>query len=52
MKRRELDGALLFAHMIVADSDANIAMTQGRNYFIRKRSPESLSRHEIDLILC
>jgi Xaa-Pro dipeptidase len=43
---------VLFFHMIIADSDSNTAMTLGQSYIARKKGPESLTRHEIDLIHC
>lgn len=41
---------VLFHHMIIADSDSSTAMTLGQSYIAKSRGPESLTRHEIDLI--
>lgn len=41
----------MFLHMIIADSDTNTAMTLGQSYITTPSGPESLSRHEIDLIV-
>ena len=42
---------VLFAHIIIFDSEAGAAMTLGQSYIVTPKGPESLSRHEIDLIL-
>jgi Xaa-Pro dipeptidase len=46
------ENMVLFHHMILADSDSFTAMTLGQSYIARKKGPETLSRHEIDLIRC
>lgn len=42
---------VLFLHMIIADSESDTAMTLGQTYLATPSGPESLSRHEIDLIV-
>jgi Xaa-Pro dipeptidase len=42
---------VLFAHIIIFDSEAGAAMTLGQSYIMTPKGPESLSRHEIDLIV-
>ncbi|GIL02342.1 MAG: Xaa-Pro dipeptidase [Alphaproteobacteria bacterium] len=42
---------VLFLHMIIADSETGTAMTLGQTYLATASGPESLSRHEIDLIV-
>ncbi len=42
---------VLFAHMILMDSDSNVAMTLGRSYITTKGSPEPLSIWPLDLIV-
>lgn len=46
------ENMVIFTHMIIADSDTNTAMTLGQSYITGKDGPESLSRHEIDLVRC
>lgn len=46
------ENMVFFTHMIIADSESETAMTLGNSYITSKNGPESLSRHEIDLILC
>ncbi|MCB1455025.1 MAG: aminopeptidase P family protein [Nitratireductor sp.] len=41
---------VLFIHMIIADSDTDTAMSIGQSYITTENGPESLTRHEIDLI--
>jgi Xaa-Pro dipeptidase len=41
----------LFAHMIIADSDTETAMTLGRTYLTTEAQPKPLSRHDLDLIV-
>ncbi len=43
-------GMVLFAHMILMDSDSETAMTLGRTFITRSGEPEVLSRHDLDLI--
>ncbi len=45
------ENMVLFLHMIIADSDTETAMTLGQSFVTRKAGPQSLSRHEIDLIV-
>ena len=40
---------VLFAHMILADSETNTAMTLGRTYLTRDGGAEPLSRFDLDL---
>lgn len=40
----------LFVHMIIADSDAGVAMTLGQTYLTTPEGPEALSKHELELI--
>ncbi|OQM76868.1 M24 family metallopeptidase [Manganibacter manganicus] len=40
----------LFAHMIIMDSETETAMTLGRTYLTTESRPQSLSRHDLDLI--
>lgn len=42
---------VLFAHMIIADSDTGTAMTLGQSYLTTTEGPECLSRHNLDLIV-
>ncbi len=44
-------GMVMFAHMILMDSDSQTAMTLGRTYIIGEGPPEPLSRHPVDLIV-
>jgi Xaa-Pro dipeptidase len=44
------ENMVMFLHMIIADSDTDTAMTLGQSYITRSAGPQSLSRHEIDLI--
>ncbi|MGQ7792705.1 M24 family metallopeptidase [Faunimonas sp. B44] len=41
---------VLFAHMILMDSDTETAMCLGRTYLTTEGDPESLSRHGLDLL--
>jgi Xaa-Pro dipeptidase len=41
---------VLFAHMILMDSDAGAAMCLGRTYLTTDGAPEPLSRHSIELL--
>ena len=43
-------GMVFFLHMIIADSEAGLAMTLGRTSLITGRGPEPLSRAPLDLI--
>ena len=45
------EGMVIFTHMIIADSDTQTAMTLGQSYITGKKGPESLSRHDVDLIV-
>ncbi len=42
---------VLFAHMILMDSDTNTAMTLGRSYITTDKKPEPLSTWPLDLIV-
>jgi Xaa-Pro dipeptidase len=42
---------VLFLHMIIADSETNTAMTLGQSYIATASGADSVSRHEIDLIV-
>ncbi|MEX0344299.1 MAG: M24 family metallopeptidase [Rhizobiaceae bacterium] len=42
---------ILFAHMIIMNTDANTAMTLGQTYLTTEGAPKSLSRHGLDLIV-
>jgi Xaa-Pro dipeptidase len=44
-------GMVFFLHMIVADSEAGVAMTLGRTSLIGERGPEALSCAPLDLIV-
>jgi Xaa-Pro dipeptidase len=44
-------GMVFFLHMIVADSEAGLAMTLGRTSLIGERGPEPLSRAPLDLVV-
>lgn len=44
------ENMVLFHHMIIADSKSGTAMTLGQSYIAKKAGPQSLTRHEIDLI--
>lgn len=41
---------VLFAHMILMDSDTGTAMTLGRTYLTTEGDPEPLSRHPVELM--
>jgi Xaa-Pro dipeptidase len=43
-------GMVLFAHMILMDSDAGAAMCLGRTYLVGEEAPEPLSRHGIGML--
>ena len=45
------EGMVLFTHMIIADSDTETAMTLGQSYITSRKGPQSLSRHDVDLIV-
>ena len=42
---------VLFAHMILMDSDAGAAMCLGRTYLTTESEPQPLSRHGVEMIL-
>jgi Xaa-Pro dipeptidase len=44
-------GMVMFAHMILMDSDSQTAMTLGRTYIIGEGAPAPLSQHPLDLIV-
>jgi Xaa-Pro dipeptidase len=44
-------GMVLFAHMILMDSDAGAAMCLGRSYVTTEGAPEPLSRHGTELLV-
>lgn len=44
-----LPNMVLFAHMILMDSDTGTAMTLGRTYLTTEEAPRPLSRHGLDL---
>lgn len=44
-------GMVLFAHMILMDSDAGAAMCLGRTYLITEGGPEALSRHGTEMLV-
>ena len=44
-------GMVLFAHMILMDSDAGAAMCLGRTYLTSEGAPEALSRHGTELLV-
>jgi Xaa-Pro dipeptidase len=46
-----LPGMVLFAHMILMDSDAKAAMCLGRTYLITDGAPEPLSRHGTSMLV-
>jgi Xaa-Pro dipeptidase len=41
----------VFAHMIVMDSEAGVAMCVGRTYLTTEAAPEPLSRHGIEMLV-
>ena len=43
-------GMVLFAHMILMDSDAGAAMCLGRTYLTTEAAPEALSRHGVEMV--
>jgi Xaa-Pro dipeptidase len=45
------ENMVMFLHMIIADSETETAMTLGQSYITRQAGPQSLTRHEIDLIV-
>jgi Xaa-Pro dipeptidase len=44
-------GMVMFAHMILMDSDSQTATTLGRTYIIGEGPPEPLSQHPVELIV-
>jgi len=42
---------VLFAHMILMDSDSGSAFCLGRTYIVTGNKPESLSRHSLEMIV-
>jgi len=42
---------VLFAHMILMDSNTNTAMTLGRSYITTDKNPKPLSTWPLDLIV-
>ena len=44
-------GMVMFAHMILMESDSQTAMTLGRTYIIGDGAPQPLSQHPLDLIV-
>jgi Xaa-Pro dipeptidase len=44
-------GMVFFLHMILADSEAGLAMTLGRTSLITEHGPQALSRASLDLIV-
>ena len=44
-------GMVLFAHMILMDSDSGNAFCLGRTYIIGAKRPEPLSRHPLEMIV-
>jgi Xaa-Pro dipeptidase len=42
---------VLFAHMILMDSDTGSAMTLGRTYLTTGEAPQPLSRHDTALLV-
>ena len=46
-----LPGMVLFAHVIVIDSEAGAAMCLGRTYLTRDGAPESLSAAGLELVM-
>ncbi len=44
-------GMILFAHMIIMDSETETAMTLGRTYLTTEGDPQPLSRHGLELIV-
>ncbi len=45
------ENMVMFLHMIIADSETQTAMTLGQSFITHSTGPQSLSRHEIDLII-
>lgn len=46
-----LESMVIFAHMIIFDSDSGTAMTIGRSFITGNAAPEPLSRHKTDLVV-
>jgi len=46
------EAMVLFAHMIIFDSETETAMTLGQSFITQNDGVEDLSRHDIDLIVC
>jgi Xaa-Pro dipeptidase len=42
---------VFFLHMVLADSDAGLAMTLGRTSLVTERGPAPLSRASLDLVV-
>jgi Xaa-Pro dipeptidase len=45
-------GMTLFAHMIIADSETETAMTLGQTFLTTEGKAENLSKNGFDLIQC
>jgi Xaa-Pro dipeptidase len=43
-------GMTLFVHMIIMDSESNLAMTLGQTYLTTDEAPKALSRHPLTLL--
>ena len=43
-------GNVFFMHMILMDSDNNLAMNLGETYLVTERGNERLGQHKLDLV--
>ena len=44
-------GNVFFMHMILMDSDSNLAMNLGETYLVTKNGNERLGKHKLDLVV-
>ena len=46
-----LSGQLFFMHMILMDSENNLAMNLGETYLVNKNGNERVGKHKLDLVI-
>ena len=44
-------GNIFFLHMILMDSDSNLAMNLGETYLVNENGNERLGQHKLDLVV-
>ena len=44
-------GNIFFMHMILMDSDNQLAMNLGETYLVTKKGNERLGKHKLDLVI-